>query len=115
MRYFNIFLFQSYVPKLGQVIRSGKLLEELRIMNTDMDEKLLHEVKNMTFDSLQTNSDLSHACEKLIHLLIDRLGGHWHCLVYKKFFGTFGLSYIKGKYILFKIVDLNLAIFQANY
>ncbi len=115
IRYFNIFLVKSYVPKLGQLIRSGKLLEELRIIDADMNEKLLHKVKNMTFDSLQTNPNLSHACEKLIHLLVGKLGGNWHCLVYKKFFGTFGLSYSKGKYILFKVVDLNLAIFQAKY
>jgi hypothetical protein len=89
-------------------------LEELRIINVDMNEKLLHKVKNMTFDSLQTNSDLSHACEKLIHLLVDRLGGNWQCLAYKKFFGPLNIRYNKGKYILFKIVDLNLAIFQAK-
>jgi hypothetical protein len=115
MRYFNIFLFKSYVPKLGQVIRSGKLLEELRIIDVDMNERLLQKVKNMTFDSLQNSPDLSIACETLIHLLLDRLGGNWHCLVYRKFFGTFNIRYNKGKYILFKIVDLNLAIFQAKY
>ncbi len=79
-----------------------------------MNESLSQTIMRLTLDSLKTENNLPDICSKLRNLLVDELGGIWQVFSYKVSFGNSYVQNNMGKFINFRIADLNFAVFQTD-
>jgi hypothetical protein len=95
-------------------LSSGNIKEDFTITKSVMAETLERTIKQITIDSIRTLTDSTQVSNQITDKAKEKLGGNWHCIIYKGFCGIYCIRNNEGKYIHFSVSDYNFIIFQTR-
>ncbi len=98
---------------MGQLLRSGKLKEEIVIEKTDMNDSLIAIAEEITINSIKTTDNLSDFAKTISKEMAKKLDGVWQTFVFRTFLANCYVCPKIGRFINLTISDLNVVMFQV--
>ena len=96
---------------MAQLLRSGKVREELVIQKTDMNEEFICIVKEITLSAIKLSNNLTNLSKYISKEMTKRLDGVWHVFAFRTFLANCYVCPKVGRFINLTISDLNVVIF----
>ncbi|XP_054169325.1 uncharacterized protein LOC128966501 [Oppia nitens] len=114
--YFEIYKIQFFdCQQFINAFKCGKISSELNIIETDMNDHMITDVKEITFNAIEKSNNLYDISYEIRTQMDKRYDNHkWQCIDCA-YFGSFSISKRDGSYITYKVADLQITLFQTMF